>query len=187
LDSGRLDSTNVVDPLLTIITNVTRDHEDVLGKGISKIAAEKAGIIKKGRPLITAAEQASVIRLFSKACREKGAPLYRVGRDFRYTEAGAKDFHYEGLHRKLWDVRLNLSGPHQIVNAATALGAMEILEELGFPVSTSAMMEGLGSVEWPGRLEMVASSPPVLLDGAHNLAGAQFLAKRWRRNSSFAV
>jgi dihydrofolate synthase/folylpolyglutamate synthase len=182
---GRLDSTNVVDPLLTIITNVTRDHEDVLGKGISKIAAEKAGIIKKGRPLITAAEQASVIRLFSKVCREKDAPLYRVGRDFRYTEAGAKDFHYEGLHRKLWDVRLNLSGPHQIVNAATALGAMEILEELGYPVSTQAMMEGLGSVAWPGRLEMVASSPRVLLDGAHNLAGAQVLKESLAKEFQF--
>lgn len=182
---GRLDSTNVVDPLLTIITNVTRDHVDVLGKGIIKIATEKGGIIKKGRPLITAARQAPVIRLFSKICQEKGAPLYRVGRDFRYTEAGARDFHYEGLHRKLWDVRLSLSGSHQIINATTALGAMEILEELGFPVSTSAMMEGLGSVEWPGRLEMVTSSPQVLLDGAHNLAGAQFLKEALAKEFQF--
>jgi dihydrofolate synthase/folylpolyglutamate synthase len=182
---GRLDSTNVVDPLLTIITNVTRDHEDVLGRSVLKIAAEKAGIIKKGRPLITAADQASVIRLLSKICREKGASLYRVGKDFRYTEAGPRDFHYEGLRRKLWDVRLSLPGSHQIVNAATALGAMEILEELGFPVSTSAMMEGLGSVEWPGRLETVSSSPRVLLDGAHNLAGARFLKEALAKEFQF--
>jgi dihydrofolate synthase/folylpolyglutamate synthase len=182
---GRLDSTNVVDPLLTVITNVTRDHEDVLGKGILKIAAEKAGIIKKGRPLITAAEQPSVLRLLSRICRKKGASLYRVGKDFRYAEVGAKDFHYEGLHRKLWDVRLNLSGPHQIINAATALGAMEILEEFGYPISTSAMMEGLGAVEWPGRLEMVSASPRVLLDGAHNLAGARFLKEALAKEFEF--
>jgi dihydrofolate synthase/folylpolyglutamate synthase len=169
---GRLDSTNVVDPLLSIITNVSRDHEEVLGRGILKIAGEKAGIIKKKRPLITAATQPGVLRLFSRVCRKKEAPLYRVGNEFRSMGSETNDFAYEGLHRKLWSVRLKLRGLHQIVNATTALGASEILEELGFPVSTSAMVEGLQSVEWPGRFELVASSPRVILDGAHNPAGA---------------
>jgi dihydrofolate synthase/folylpolyglutamate synthase len=169
---GRLDSTNVVDPLLSIITNVSRDHEEVLGRGILKIAGEKAGIIKRKRPLITAATQPGVLRLFSRVCRKKEAPLYRVGNEFRSMGSETNDFAYEGLHRKLWSVRLKLRGLHQIVNATTALGASEILEELGFPVSTSAMVEGLQSVEWPGRFELVASSPRVILDGAHNPAGA---------------
>ena len=133
---GRLDSTNVVDPLLSIVTNVAKDHEDVLGKSILKIAGEKGGIIKKGRPFITAATQPQVLRLFSKICREKGAPYFRVGKDFQDVRVGARDFHYEGLHRKLWGVTLNLSGPHQVINATTALGAMEVLEELGYTVST---------------------------------------------------
>jgi dihydrofolate synthase/folylpolyglutamate synthase len=172
---GRLDSTNVIDPLLSIITNIAKDHEAYLGKRILKIAREKAGIIKKGRPLISAATQSQVVRLFSKICREKGSSYYRVGKEFRYASTGEQSFHYEGLHRKLWDIHLNLKGFHQVVNAATALGAMEVLEDLGYTVSTDAMVKGLGEVEWPGRLEMVQSSPKVILDGAHNPAGALVL------------
>lgn len=172
---GRLDSTNVVDPLLSIITNIGRDHEDVLGKGILRIAREKAGIIKKRRPLITAATQPQALRLFSKICREKEAPFFRVGKEFRYVESEERSFHYEGLHRKLWGISLNLRGGHQIVNATLALGAMEVLDDSGYPVSNDAMIEGLKEVEWPGRLEMVCSSPRVLLDGAHNPEGASSL------------
>ena len=172
---GRLDSTNVIDPLLSIITNVAKDHEEILGRSLLKIAGEKAGIIKKGRPLITAATQPRVLQLFSTLCREKEAPFYRVGKEFRYEPIGERNFHYEGIHRKLWSLRLNLSGHHQIVNAATALGTMEILEDLGYPVSTEAMIGGLREVHWPGRLEMVRSSPRVVLDGAHNPAGARAL------------
>jgi dihydrofolate synthase/folylpolyglutamate synthase len=172
---GRLDSTNVVDPLISVITNVAKDHEEVLGRSLLKIASEKAGIIKKGKPLITAATQPQVLRLFSQTCREQGSPCFEVGKDFRCVRAGERDFHYEGLRRKLWGIHLNLAGAHQIVNATTALGTMEVLEELGYTVSTEAMIEGLGNVDWPGRLEIVSSSPRVVLDGAHNPAGAQAL------------
>jgi dihydrofolate synthase/folylpolyglutamate synthase len=172
---GRLDSTNVVDPLISIITNIAKDHEGVLGKTISKIAREKAGIIKKGRPLITADTQPQVLRLFSKTCQGRGSPFFRVGKQFRYVRAEDGDFDYEGLHRKLWSIHLNLKGYHQAVNATTALGAMEVLEDLGYPVSTGAMIDGLREVDWPGRLELVSSSPRVVLDGAHNPAGALVL------------
>jgi dihydrofolate synthase/folylpolyglutamate synthase len=172
---GRLDSTNVVDPLISIITNIAKDHEEYLGKSILKIAREKAGIIKKGRPLITAATQPSVLSLFSKACRETGSPYFRVGKEFRYLRAEDGGFDYEGLNRKLWGIRLNLRGFHQIINATAALGAMEVLEDLGYRVSTEAMIDGLREVDWPGRLEMVSSSPNVILDGAHNPAGALVL------------
>jgi dihydrofolate synthase/folylpolyglutamate synthase len=172
---GRLDSTNVVDPLISIITNIAKDHEGYLGKTISKIAREKAGIIKKGRPLITAATQPPVLRLFSTLCQEKGSPYFRVGKEFRYVRGEDGDFDYEGLNRKLWSIHLTLKGFHQVINATTALGAMEVLEDLGYPVSTTAMMDGLREVDWPGRLEMVSSSPRVLLDGAHNPAGALVL------------
>jgi len=172
---GRLDSTNVIDPLLSIITNIAKDHEEYLGRSILKIAREKAGIIKKGRPLITGAVQPQVLRLFSKVCREKGTPYYRVGKEFRYVQNEERHFDYEGLHRKLWGISLNLGGPHQIINATTALGAMEVLDDSGYRVSNDAMIEGLKEVEWPGRLEMVCSSPRVVLDGAHNPAGALVL------------
>jgi dihydrofolate synthase/folylpolyglutamate synthase len=182
---GRLDSTNVVDPLLSIITNISKDHEAYLGKSILKIAKEKAGIIKKGRPLITAATQPQILRLFSKICQERGSLYFRVGKDFRYVSTEDGDFHYEGLHRKLWALHLNLRGSHQIVNATTALGASEVLEDLGYPVSIDAMVVGLGEVDWPGRLEMVASSSNVVLDGAHNPAGALALKESLRNEFQY--
>jgi len=172
---GRLDSTNVVDPLISIITNIAKDHEEYLGKSILKIAGEKTGIIKKGRPLITAATQPQVLRLFSKICKENRSPYFRVGKEFRYVRAEDGDFDYEGLNRKLWSIHLNLRGFHQVINATTALGAMEVLEDLGYRVSTDAMVDGLKEVDWPGRLEMVSFSPRVILDGAHNPAGALVL------------
>ena len=182
---GRLDSTNVVDPLLSIITNISKDHEAYLGKSILKIAGEKAGIIKKGRPLITAATQPHVLRLFSKICREKESLYFRVGKEFRYISTETGDFHYEGLHRKLWGLHLNLKGFHQLINATTALGAMEVLEDLGYPVSVDAMVEGLKEVDWPGRLEIVTSSPKVVLDGAHNPAGALVLRESLKKTFQY--
>jgi dihydrofolate synthase/folylpolyglutamate synthase len=172
---GRLDSTNVVDPLISIITNIAKDHEEYLGKTILKIAGEKAGIIKRGRPLITAATQPQVLRLFSTICQRKGSPFFRVGKEFRYVRGEDGDLDYKGLNRKLWSIHLNLKGFHQVLNATTALGAMEVLEDLGYPVSTGAMIDGLREVDWPGRLELVSSSPRVILDGAHNPAGALVL------------
>jgi dihydrofolate synthase/folylpolyglutamate synthase len=182
---GRLDSTNVVDPLLSVITNIGKDHEKYLGRSITKIAGEKAGIIKKSRPLITAATQPRVLHLFSKICREKGSPYYRVGKEFRYVRNGERNFDYEGLQRKFWDVSVNLGGPHQIVNATTALAAMEVLNELGYPVSNDAMIEGLKEVEWPGRLELICSSPRVVLDGAHNPDGALALRESLEREFQY--
>jgi dihydrofolate synthase/folylpolyglutamate synthase len=182
---GRLDSTNVIDPLLSIITNIGKDHEEVLGKGILRIAREKAGIIKSGRPLITAATQPEVLRHFAKVCKEKAAPIFRVGKEFRYLPEGEESFSYEGLHRKLWGLSLNLRGRHQVVNATTALGAMEVLDDLGYRVSNEAMSEGLKEAEWPGRLEMVSSSPKVLLDGAHNPDGALSLRESLQKDFQY--
>jgi dihydrofolate synthase/folylpolyglutamate synthase len=182
---GRLDSTNVVDPLLSVITNIGKEHEKYLGRSITKIAREKAGIVKKTRPLITAATQPQILRLFSKICQEKGSPYYRIGREFRYVRNGEKNFDYEGLQRKFWDVSVNLGGPHQIVNATTALAAMEVLNELGYPVSNDAMIEGLKEVEWPGRLELICSSPRVILDGAHNPDGALALRESLEREFQY--
>ncbi len=182
---GRLDSTNVVDPLLSIITNISKDHEEQLGRGILKIAQEKAGIIKKGRPLVTAASQPGVLRLFSNLCRQKGSPYFRVGKEFNYSWGGGREFDYEGWHRKLWNVSLGLLGHHQVVNATTALGALEVLEELGYPVSIEAMIKGLREVRWPGRLELIHASPRVILDGAHNPAGAMVLEEALRKEFEF--
>lgn len=182
---GRLDSTNVVDPLLSIITNISKDHEEQLGRSIKKIAMEKGGIIKRGRPLITAVTQPQLISLFSKLCEREGSRLYRVGKEFRFFQNGDRTFNYEGINRKLWGINISLSGRHQIVNATTALGALEVLEGLGYPLSNEAIIEGIKEVKWPGRLEMVSSSPRVILDGAHNPAGASVLKESLKKEFLF--
>jgi len=135
----------------------------------------ESGYYKKGRPADHRGTQPRVLRLFSKICQERKAPFFRVGKEFRCAWGEDGDFDYEGLNRKLWSVHLNLKGFHQVLNATTALGAMEVLEDLGYPVSTAAMIDGLREVDWPGRLELVSSSPRVILDGAHNPAGALVL------------
>ena len=144
---GRLDSTNVVDPLLSIITNIAKDHEEHLGKSILKIAGEKAGIIKKGRPLITAATQPQVLRLFSKVCREKKGSLFSGREGIPICSKRREKFQLRRPPPKVVGHPSQSLGTHQMINATTALGAMEVLEDLGYPVSNEAMMEGLREVD----------------------------------------
>ena len=172
---GRLDSTNVVDPLLAIITNISLDHRDYLGDTLEDVAREKAGIIKEGRAVVTAATQPKVLDLVKRACLKKKAPLFRVGRDFRGRRAGPRRFHYHGRKLNFRNLELKLAGRHQIINATTALGAIEILGEKVDRIADEAIYEGLRDVQWPGRLEVVMESPTVLLDGAHNPDAAKRL------------
>jgi dihydrofolate synthase/folylpolyglutamate synthase len=172
---GRLDSTNVVDPLLVIITTISMDHRNYLGGSLEAVAREKAGIIKGGRALITAATQPKVLDLFRRVCREKKAPLFRVGRDFRGRRVGPRRFHYRGRKLNLPNLDLNLAGRHQIINATTAMGAIETMVEKGYRIGNGAIYEGLHRVQWSGRLEVVRESPTVVLDGAHNPGAAKRL------------
>ena len=172
---GRLDSTNVVDPLLAIITNISLDHRDYLGGTLEEVAWEKAGIIKEGRGVVTAATQPRVLDLLRRVSLEKKAPLFRVGRDFRGRRAGPRRFHYHGRKLDLPNLELNLAGRHQIINATTALGAIEMVGENGYRIGNEAIYEGLRGVQWSGRLDVVMESPTVLLDGAHNPGAAKKL------------
>jgi dihydrofolate synthase/folylpolyglutamate synthase len=174
---GRLDSTNVVDPLLAVITNISMDHRDYLGDTLEKVAREKAGIIKEGRPLVTAASQPKVVDLLKRVCIEKKAPLLRVGRDVRGKRVGPRRFHYRGRNLSLSNLKLNLAGRHQIINATTALGVIEVLKEEGYRVVDEAIFEGLRDVHWSGRLEVIMESPMVVLDGAHNPGAAKKLGE----------
>jgi dihydrofolate synthase/folylpolyglutamate synthase len=147
-----------------------------------QIAAEKAGIIKAGAPLVTNARQQRVRQLFRERCRELGAPLYQGGVDFAARGGPAGRFRYRGLKRELSGLRLNLIGRHQYGNAALALAALELLADRGFPVSEEALREGLSNTRWPGRLEQVAQDPRIILDGAHNPAAALSLAQTLKRS-----
>ena len=172
---GRLDSTNVVDPLLSIITNISLDHRDYLGDTLEEVAREKAGIIKEGRSLVTAATQPKVVDLFRRVCLKKKAHLYRIGQDFKGRRAGPRRFNYHGRKLNLPNLEINLAGRHQIVNATTALGAIETFGVNGYRIRDEAIYEGLRGVQWSGRLEVVMESPMVLLDGAHNPGAAKRL------------
>ncbi len=174
---GRLDATNIVTPLLAVITNISRDHQDYLGRGLLAIAAEKAGIIKEKTPLITYARQPSVVELFRRRCQELEAPLYLGGVDFRTRGTSGGRFGYRGLNRVMKGLTLNLKGSHQYRNAAVALAVLELLEQRGWAIGETAIREGLAEARWPGRLEEVAQDRRILLDGAHNPAAALSLAQ----------
>ncbi len=176
---GRLDATNVVTPLLSVITNISREHESILGRGVRRIAAEKGGIIKGGVPLVTAT-RGGVLDLLKEICRHKdGGPIHVLGEHFRIKRYGrAFDFH--GSYTDYIGLRTNLDGPHQIVNAACALEATGILGRSGFDVAGEDVREGLVKTRWPGRVERAWDHPMTVLDCAHNPAGATVLKKALR-------
>jgi dihydrofolate synthase/folylpolyglutamate synthase len=142
---------------------------------LEQVAREKAGIIKEGRDVLTAATQPKVLDLLRQVCLEKKASLFRVGRDFRGRRVAPRRFNYHGRKLNLPNLEINLSGRHQITNATTALAAIEMLRGSGYRVGNEAIYGGLGNVRWSGRLEVVMESPRVLLDGAHNPGAAKSL------------
>jgi dihydrofolate synthase/folylpolyglutamate synthase len=176
---GRLDATNVIRPQVTVITNISFDHQAFLGRTLGEIAGEKAGIIKRGIDLVTAATQPQVLELFRKACNDRKAPFWRVGRDIRYRAAGNR-VHYHGFGRKLKGLELGLAGIYQHRNAALALGVIELLERKGLRVSEEHIRKGLKSVHWPGRLQVVSRDPLMILDGAHNPGAIRCLSEAIR-------
>ncbi len=162
---GRLDATNVIDPLLSLITPVSLEHQQYLGKSLLQIAAEKAGIIKPGRPLLTTALQPGVVSLFEKKCREAKSPFYAWGRDFRGRRLGPGLMSFQGRHHRWPKLPLGLAGRHQTLNASLALAAAEVLMEKGFSLEEKHLREGLAETKWPGRLELIGDSPRIILKG----------------------
>jgi dihydrofolate synthase/folylpolyglutamate synthase len=159
---GRLDATNIVTPLASVITNIEYDHEKWLGADLRSIAAEKAGIIKRGVPVITGAEEPAALEVIRKVARNQNTPVTIVSRT--QLRSGV-----------LKSVNLPLLGEHQRVNAAVAVAAVRAIPRI--PVSDSAIRTGLSTVRWPGRLQILdRPGQKILLDGAHNVAGAQALA-----------
>ncbi len=175
---GRLDATNLVVPEVSIITNVGRDHEEYLGQEIAQIAAEKAGIIKPGVPVVTAATGAAA-KVIAARARELGSPLDQWPRDFRLTTGHDGALAYESTTASIGALALALAGDHQHRNAALALRALERASAFG--LEASAARRGLAEVLWPGRLQMVRREPLVLLDGAHNPPGVENVVEEVRR------
>lgn len=182
---GRLDATNVIRPLVSVITNISVEHKEYLGDTIEAVAFEKAGIIKDGVPLITGVEQPAAFQVIERVCNEKGAPLYSLGRDFSFQRKGSNTFLYNGIKESFDALTLNLRGGHQFQNASIAIAAVEMLREKGFTISPEALIDGIGKVSWPGRLETISQSPMIILDGAHNPAGADVLSRAIKEELKF--
>ncbi len=178
---GRLDSTNVITPECSVITNVELEHREYLGDTIEAIAHEKAGIIKPGVPLVTSERKPEALDCIRGVCREKEAPLYVMGEDFGYSASGYRwkdgdviqELDYRGPGGEIKGVLVPLAGEHQLINAATALCALSVS---GMAVPEDAIRKGFASVRWEGRLETVSQKPLVVLDGAHNTDSARALA-----------
>jgi dihydrofolate synthase / folylpolyglutamate synthase len=173
---GRLDATNLVDPIVSVITTISRDHEAYLGHDLLSIAREKGGIIKPGVPVVCGALSAEVKDLLKKIADERGSRSYFLGSELSFSLKNQGRFDYTGIKNILPELSLALRGRHQRANAAVALGALELAGE-GFPVSEMAIREGLKSVSWPGRFEVICESPTVILDGAHNGEGVKALVE----------
>jgi dihydrofolate synthase/folylpolyglutamate synthase len=174
---GTLDGTNVIEPLVTILTNVGLDHIDVLGDTVEAIAIDKAGIIKSGIPVITAAEHPDALRVIRATAAERGAPLTLV-REAAEIEPHTAPPYSEALAvrtaRRTYDLTLPLMGEFQHTNAATALLACEAIEER-FAFSAAAAESGLAGLALQGRMEFYPSSPSLLFDVAHNTEKAAAL------------
>ena len=181
---GRLDATNIVTPLASVITNIAFDHQQWLGDTLEKIAAEKAGIIKPGLPVITAATQPEVLAVIEKTARENAASLTVVGQASRLSSQRASRPSSANESETLSDwtgetpvpLPLPLLGEHQKQNAALALATVEILQKQ-IPVAEEKIRDGLANVQWQGRLQLIerAGGQKILLDGAHNVAGVEAL------------
>ncbi len=163
---GRLDATNLVTPLVSVITPVDFDHEAYLGNTLEQIAFEKAGIIKEGGVVVSAVQRPEAAAVIERVARERGARLVYAAGDAWQKRNGQGD---------QLPPRLALRGRHQASNAAVVTAVVEELRRLGLKISPEALAEGLATVRWPGRLEWVEGQPALLLDGAHNPAAARAL------------
>ncbi|MEW5722720.1 MAG: folylpolyglutamate synthase/dihydrofolate synthase family protein [Thermodesulfobacteriota bacterium] len=180
---GRLDATNVARPLVGVITNIALEHTEHLGPTLVSIAREKAGIIKPGMLVVTGERRPRLRALFDETARDRSAELAVLGRDFQVRSNRAGGFDYRGLSLRLKNLRTNLAGRHQVVNAALALAALEGLGRKGFNAGEADIRAGLTSVRWPARAELRPGGPgrpDLMLDGAHNPAAAKVLARLLR-------
>ncbi len=176
---GRLDATNVVRPSVCVVTTISRDHEHFLGTRIGDIAREKGGIIKAGVPVVFGALPPAASRVLRRIAREREAPMREWGKDFSVAPRPPDRFDYHGREWRLDGLRLGLRGGYQRHNAGVALAALEALNAV-LPVGAEAVRAGLASVRWAGRFELLPGTPPVLLDGAHNLGGVEALVNEAR-------
>jgi dihydrofolate synthase/folylpolyglutamate synthase len=181
---GRLDATNVVDPLVSVITSISLEHTAILGDTHEAIAKEKAEIIKSNRPVVVAPQIPEAQTVFETVAADRDAPMDGVGRDIHLKR---KDWSINGQSFDLTtqlacysDLFLPLLGEHQAINAATAIACIERIRQEGYSVPRTSIHGGLKAVHWAGRMQVVGQSPVILLDGAHSPTSVEALCKAIR-------
>jgi dihydrofolate synthase/folylpolyglutamate synthase len=175
---GRLDSTNAVERILSVVTSIDLDHQNYLGDTITQIAEEKAAIIKQGARAVIGRQryEAAGEVLMRRCLQENVLPVFaNQPANMETGDFGRITFDYESSQSHYSRIKMGLRGRHQADNAAAAIEAAELLPELGIRIPREAIIKGLRHVSWPGRLELIEDRPPILLDGAHNPAGARSL------------
>jgi len=177
---GRLDATNVCQPLVSVISHIDYDHMDRLGNTLTEIAREKGAIIKDKTFVVNAKQYPEVHEAIKAIAEEKQALLYSVGEEINpsltHSDLKGNDFHYSGIYHRFKDFHVPLAGEYQVENASMAIAVAELLNHMGYQVSEHDIIEGLKNSRWPGRFEIVQKQPMVILDGAHNPNGvAQFI------------
>ncbi|MDO8661670.1 MAG: folylpolyglutamate synthase/dihydrofolate synthase family protein [Candidatus Omnitrophota bacterium] len=173
---GRLDATNVVNPLVSVITPISYEHMDKLGHTLKKIASEKSGIIKYNSTVISAPQKKEALEVIRRKCKKERARLLVVGKDIEYS-GNEDNFRISGPYGNYKNLKIKLIGAHQVMNAVTALAAIGSLRGHAIKVEVDSLRRGLYNTLWPGRCELVAKQPVIVLDGAQNAASAAILKK----------
>ncbi|MFZ4858791.1 MAG: bifunctional folylpolyglutamate synthase/dihydrofolate synthase [Desulfuromonadaceae bacterium] len=174
---GGSDATAAFNGEMTILTPIAVDHAEYLGATLEEIAREKSGIIKPHTPVISAEQPEAVRPAIAERCRAAQCPLTTLGTDFSVAWGPDHTLTYHGMIQTMLHITPGISGRYQAVNAALALAAAETLEADGTKITPAAFIEGIAGAEWPGRMELIPGTPRLLLDGAHNPAGAAALAE----------
>lgn len=169
---GRLDATNIVYPLVSLITSIGYDHMDILGHTLEEISFEKAGIIKPNIPLITAEDKENCLFVFKSVCEERHSELSRIHQPTKVQVNQSITFTYRGL-----DITLNTLAFYQIKNSSLAIECALYLRECGYLIRDESIVNGLKNTQWKGRFETISTKPYVIIDGAHNMHGIDALVE----------
>ena len=176
---GRLDATNVCEPLISVITHIDYDHMDKLGNSLEEITREKGGIIKPERTVISSKQYREAQNEIKRIADEKNSLIYSSGKEINYeivkSDIKGVVFDLEGIYHNFKNLHTPLLGRHQADNATTAIAAVEALKISGIDISQKAIRAGLEKVKWTGRLEVIQNNPTLLLDGAHNPNGVKIM------------
>ena len=188
---GRLDATNILEPLVSAITPVSYEHTDKLGKTLMEIAGEKAGIIKDNSVCVLAPQEDEALSAILKICKDRNAKVILVGKDIKFKEVDFNDskelFDVKGTRNDYLGLEMLLLGSHQVANAATAIGVIEALSLHNIHIDKEAIRRGVARAKWPGRLEVVSKYPYIILDGAQNRASAKALAQALKRAFKYST